>query len=102
MKLFSDKELTQEVKDLDFGIVLAGDTKKIEYYLFNDTVADVVDLKASVNKVDGAEKDVEIVSCPETIKAKESAKIEFSWTPAVTLKKGLKTNLNLNFYELYE
>ncbi len=97
MKLFADKELTKPVEDLDFGIVLAGDTKKVEFYLYNDSVADVVELKPSVDNAD-----VKVLSFPSELKSKSTAKIEFSWSPSITLKKGLKTELSLNFYELYE
>lgn len=97
MKLYADAELTKEVKDLDFGIVLAGDVKKVEFYLFNDTVANVVELKPSVDNTE-----VAVISHPTEIKSNTSAPIVFSWAPSITLKKGLRTQLNLKFFELYE
>jgi len=97
MKIFADKELTKQVEDLDFGIVLAGDTKKIVFYLHNDSSADVVEIKPTVSN-----KDVLVLACPSELKQGESNSIEFSWTPEITLKKGLKTALDLNYYELYE
>jgi len=97
MKIYADKELTKEVADLDFGIVLAGETKTLELYLFNDTVADVVELNPSVDN-----KEVAVLSFSKEIKSKQSAPIVFSWTPELTMKKGLKTSLNLKFFELYE
>ena len=97
MKLYSDIDLTKEVKTLDFGIVLAGDTKKIEYYLYNDALADVVELEPSVEQ-----KDVTVVAYPQELKSHGKASIIVSWTPAITLKQGLKAQLNLKFYELYE
>jgi hypothetical protein len=97
MKLFKDKDLTQQTDTLDFGIVLAGDTKTIEYYLQNETEAEVVEIKPIVENTE-----VKIVSFPENLKSKEVIKVAFSWSPTITLKRGLKSALNLNFFELYE
>jgi len=96
VKIYKTQGLTEEVKELDFGITLAGDTKETEYYLYNDTEADVIDLKATVEN-----PEVIIKECPQTIKSKTTGTIIFSWTPSLTLKRGLKTQLNLKFFELY-
>jgi len=98
MKIYSDPSLQDkyEVKDLDFGIVLAGDTKKITYYLYNETEAEVVELKASVENTE-----VKIIDCPTGLKSKTSSSVSFEWSPSITIKKGLKTQLNLKFFELY-
>jgi hypothetical protein len=96
MKIFKDASLKEEVKDLDMGIVLAGDTKQVTYYLYNDTDAEVVELKPVI---DNAE--VKVVSCPSTLKSKESAPAVFEWTASITVKRGLRTQLNLKFFELY-
>lgn len=99
MILYSDKGLTNKIDDIDFGIVLAGDTKKIELYLLNDSSAEVVDIKPFLENSEASE--IKILSFPEKLSANQSGKIELSWTPSVTLKKGLKTAINFNFYELY-
>lgn len=97
MKIFKDSSLKEEVKDLDMGIVLAGSKKQVTYYLLNDNQeANVVELSASVDN-----KEVYIVSCPKELKSNESATIVFEWTPSLTVKKGLKSSLNLKYYELY-
>ena len=97
MKVYSDVDCTKEAKTLDFGIVLAGDTKKVEYYLYNDTVADIVELEPSIEN-----SEVTIISYPKEMKSHGRASIIVSWAPAITLKQGLKTQLNLKFFELYE
>lgn len=96
MKIYSDSNLTTEIKDLDFGIVLAGATKKVSYWLYNETDAEVVELKPSV-----ANTEVKVLSCPDKVASKSSVEATFEWTPSITIKKGLKTELLLNFYELY-
>lgn len=96
MKIYKDVSLKEEVKDLDFGIVLAGDTKEITYYVHNETEAEVVELKAIVSN-----NEVEVVSCPDSLKSGESASVKFRWTASVSLKRGLRTQLNLKFFELY-
>jgi hypothetical protein len=96
MKLFADKELTKPIEDLDFGIVDAGVEKKIVFYLHNESTADTVEIKPIVDNVE-----VSIVSHPTELKSKETGKIEFSWTPALNVKKGLTASLKINCYELY-
>lgn len=96
MKIYKEKELKEEVTNLDFGITLAGDTKEITFYLYNDSTADVVEIKPTIDNAEVSVKD-----CPTNLGSKQSASIVFAWSPSVTLKQGLKTQLNLKFFELY-
>jgi|WetSurSiteA1Bulk_404760.scaffolds.fasta_scaffold39260_3 hypothetical protein len=98
MKIFKDAQLTEEVQTLDFGIVDAGDTKEFTYYLYNDSPGDVVQLKAELSN-----KEVLVIKTPsDTLKSKASTPIVFSWTPPITIKKGLKSEIKLKYYELYQ
>jgi hypothetical protein len=96
MKIFKDSTLKEEVIDLDFGITLAGETKEIIYYLYNETEADVVDIKASVES-----PEVDIKSYPNALKSATSAPITFAYSPSISIKRGLKTPLSLKYFELY-
>jgi len=87
----------QEINTLDFGIVEVGDTKKITCYLENDAPAEVVDI---VIKLDHSE--VKLVSQPDTLQAAEKQHIEFSWSPTLKEKKGLKTTVTVQASELYK
>jgi len=96
MKIFKDKELKEEVQLLDLGIVRAGESKRYSYYLLNDSAAYLIDL---VYKV--IHPEVKILKAPNAIKAKEAEEIIVEWNPAVTLKEGLKTNLEITGSELW-
>jgi len=97
MKIYSDVDCTKEVKTLDFGIVLAGDTKKVEYYLYNDSVADIVELEPIIENAE-----VSLISYPKELKAHAKSSISIAWAPSLTLKQGLKAKLDFKYFELYE
>ena len=96
MRLFEDKSLTKEAKTVDFGIVLAGDTKRVTYYLFNETSAEAVEIKPTADN-----PEVSIISCPTTLKSKEVDSITLEQKASVSIRKGLKTSLNFKFFESY-
>jgi len=97
MKLYEDKARTKEVTGVNFGIVLAGDTKKVKYHLHNETSADVVEIKPTLDN-----KEVKIINFPIELKANQSSEVVFEWTASITIKKGLRTELSLKFFELYD
>ena len=97
MKIYSDVDCTKEVKTLDFGIVLAGDTKKAEFYLYNDSTADIVELEPIIENAE-----VSLVTYPKELKAHSKAVITLAWAPSLTLKQGLKAKLDFKYFELYE
>jgi len=97
MKLYKDKELTEEEEVLDLGIVTAGDSKTYTYYLKNDTKQDLTDLKFSI-----PHSEVEILRSPEKIEAWGVAEIVIKWSPSITLKKALLTELNIKGFEIYK
>jgi len=96
MKLFEDKLLTKEVTSVDMGIVLAGDTKRSVFYLYNDTLAECVEIVPVISN-----KEVKILKCPSKLQSKQVGDIELEWAPALNIKKGLKTEINFKYFELY-
>ena len=96
MKIFKDSSLKEETKELDFGIVLAGDTKKITYWLYNDTEAEVVEIVPVVEN-----KEVIVTNYSKSLKTKTSTPITFEWTASISVKRGLKSQFSLKFFELY-
>ena len=85
MKLFRDKELTEEISDINFGIVVAGESKSFTYYLYNEKLGRAVNIKTVIEN-----NEVQVTKAPETLQAKESAEIELTWTPSITLEQGLR------------
>ena len=59
MKIFADPELKKELKILDLGIVQAGDSKDYTFYVHNDFVADLKELKFTNNN-----EEIKILSNP--------------------------------------
>lgn len=96
MKIFKDKELTQEVLEVDLGIVPAGETKEYIFYLLNDTAALLKDLVTEIPN-----KEVTMIKSPVVMQPKESAELIFSWSPSITLKQGLKTVVSIAGIELW-
>jgi len=95
MKLLNTQN--QDVKSIDLGIVEAGTTKEYTYTLFNDTIADAIEIKIEIPN-----PEVAITSSPKELKANTRAPLILKWSPSLTLKKGLKTVFKLTGKELYK
>ena len=95
MKILNKEE--QEIDRLDLGIVVAGESKEYEYYLYNDTIAEAIDLKVEVPN-----KEVEVLESPKTLASKTKGLVKIKWSPSVTLKQGLQTVIKLSGAELYK
>ena len=96
MKIFLDKELFKEVILLDLGIVIAGETKEYEFYLYNEKKCKLVDLKfVCINK------EIFINKAPIEMEKEEITKLILKWSPSVTLKEGLSTTINITGGEIY-
>ena len=96
MQIFSDPELTNQIIDLDLGIVDAGTSKNFVFYLHNETDAQLVDIVIKCNH-----PEVSVVRSPTTLEAKGSAAFEVTWSPEVTVKQGLHTEVSLSAHELW-
>lgn len=96
MKLYKDKELTQIVESLDLGVLEAGKTKQYVYFIYNDTPAELTKIKIEVSH-----KEVKIVNPIEYLKPNGIGSLVLEWSPSITLKEGLKTELNISASEIY-
>ena len=96
MKIYKDASLTKPVDILDLGIVQADDSKEYLFYVYNDTKADLKNLKFKISH-----KEVEILDAPKTIDSKSLAKLKIKWSPSLTLKEGLKTKIEIKGVELW-
>jgi len=96
MKLYKDENLTQETNDLDLGIVSAGNSKDFIFYLYNDVKAELTELSFTLTN-----SEVKVIEAPKILQFGEKGILKIRWTPSITLKQGLKTDLVINGYELY-
>lgn len=97
MKLYKDKELNNEIFEVFFGELMAGNTKEYEFYVYNDSEAYLKDLSFKIDN-----KEVNITSFPLTLEPFSSSKLVIEWTPSATTKTGLKEKLKIEGTEVYK
>lgn len=102
MKIFIDEKLTSEIKDnvIDFGIVAAGSPKKFIFYVFNNSEAELDDLKFDVEQ-NITEREIKILEAPVIIRANSVGKLVIEVNPSITLKQGIKAQLKITGIELW-
>lgn len=96
MKIFTDKTLKEEIEVLDLGIVPAGETREFTFFLLNDSDAFLQDLRFNTEN-----PEIKITQSPLSMEARSTKPLTLSWTPSVTLKKGLKTKLSVIGTEIW-
>lgn len=95
---FKDKELKEPIDDkIEFGKVKAGEIKEMDVYIFNSSVYPYEEMTFSVEH-----KEVKILSAPNEMLEKTSAKIVLQWHPTVDVKRGLRTSLKTEGYQVVD
>lgn len=98
IKIFKNKELTEEIKDeiFHFGIVPAGETKRITFWILNVSPAYVKELEFSFEH-----EEVKIIEAPKELFPNENKELTIEWAASVTIKKGLKLPFKINGQAYY-
>lgn len=86
----------EEIKEVDFGIVEAGDKKSVKVILKNDTNAEVVKIKIFAN-----DSEVKIEDFPKVLNPHAEGLLVISYEPDIDIKRGLKTTINVTGQEIY-
>ena len=95
-KIYTDKELQNLVDDpINLGKLKAGNTKQFTFYVYNSSVNPYEELAFSVDH-----KEVTVISAPTELTEKVSKAIVLEWSPSVDVKRGLKTRLKIEGYEV--
>jgi hypothetical protein len=95
-KIFTDEELQNPTDSpILLGKVKAGDIKQFTFYVYNSSVNPYEELNFDVDH-----KEVTVISAPTEMDEKSSAKLILEWKPSVDVKRGLKTNLKIEGYEV--
>lgn len=95
-KVFIDRDLTKEIKGpIDLGKLKAGQVKKYEFYVFNDSIHPYEEMDFLVD-----DPEVQVISHPEELSEKASSLFTLEWKPSVDIKKGLKTQLEIQGYKV--
>jgi hypothetical protein len=97
MKIFTDVACLTEVSTLDLGIVPAGEVKQFEFYVKNPTKAYLRELQFSTSH-----NEIAILTAPKDLNPEQSGRLLVEWSPSVTLKEGLKTQLLINGKEIWQ
>ena len=95
-QIFADKELTKKIESpINLGKLKVGEEKEFTYYVFNSSMNPYEELEFSVDH-----KEVEVLSSPEDMEEKSSAKVVLKWKPSVDIRRGLKTSLKIEGFEV--
>ena len=93
---FEDKELTKPIESpIDLGKLKAGEEKEYTYYVFNASVDPYEELDFSVDH-----EEVTVISSPTEMEEKSSAKIILKWKPSIDVKRGLKTSIKVEGFQV--
>ena len=85
-----------ELKEINFDLVEVGKTKTLNYLILNDEDCEISDIKVITES-----KEVTIIS-PKILGPFETDKIDFSWTPTLEVKKGLKTKFTIEATQIWK
>ena len=106
MKIFRDKELTDEVEnnEIKLGIIDVGDVKTFEFWLLNDTPDELTKLTYKLKKIDRKTNEVtqeiseeaKVISAPEGLKSQASDSIIIEYAALVTIERGLRVQLHFD------
>jgi hypothetical protein len=97
MKMYTDPELKNEMKSINFGIVDAGTCKDLKVYILNDSDAMLTNLKFQLPVIEG----LIIVDAPITIQSKQKAVLTLKWCPTMKFKQALVVTLGISGDEVY-
>ena len=98
MKIFTDANMVNEIhnKELDLGIVSAGEVKEFSFWALNETDANLKNMRFSTDHAE-----VEILKFPVELPPHTNGKLVLKWSPSITLKQGLRTTLRIQAQELW-
>jgi hypothetical protein len=96
MKFYNAENSTAPIEELDLGTVEAGKTKDFQFFIHNDSEAFLDKIEISTDS-----SEVKIISAPKTLKANEKVSFFVQYSPSITLKQGLKTNIKISAYEIW-
>jgi len=98
MKIYKDKEMTEEIENdtFELGIVPAGEIKRFTFWVYNDSPAHLKNLQFIIGH-----DEVKILEAPIELIAQAIGELIIEWKPSITLKEGLKTPLRIKGIELW-
>ena len=93
-KIFKDGDRKERIEFIDLGIIPAGEVKKYELYVLNDSELYCQKLHFKVENQMGEQ--VKVLQCPETMNPGDFEKVIIEWTARADLIKSLKANFNIS------
>lgn len=102
VKLYEDKDLSFMIETLDLKVVPAGESKRFTFWVLNDSEANIKDLQFDILGENGSQHpEVEIIESPEELTPHAVGELIIEWSPSVTLKEGLKAQVEISGKELW-
>lgn len=93
-KIFKDGDRKERIEFIDLGVIPAGETKRYEIYVLNDSE---LYCKKLIFKVDNQMgEDVKVLQAPETMNSGTFEKVIIEWTARADLIKSLRGNFNIS------
>lgn len=96
MKIYKDRTLRTEVGGIDFGVVEAGESKTITYFLLNDTGTRVINLEIAASN-----KEILVGEYPKNLDKGAVVELKLTWKSSLNVKAGLKAVLDIKGAELW-
>jgi hypothetical protein len=96
MKLYKGKSTTEPIETLVFGEVQAGESKEYSFYIYNDNGTFLKNIEVYVDS-----SEVQVLEKPSTLDKGTFGLLKLAWKPSITLKKGLKTKIQLSGVEVW-
>ena len=95
-KIYEDKELANLLESpILLGKLKAGNTKQYKFYVYNSSVKPYEEMIISVD-----DPEITVISSPTEMDEKSSTEIILEWKPSVDIKRGLKTSIKIEGYEV--
>ncbi len=94
MKILNQNKI--EITEIDFGTVEIGKTATLNYLINNEEECDIEDIRVLTES-----KEI-TVTYPKTLSPFETDKIDFSWTPTLEIKKGLKSKFTIEATQIWK
>lgn len=95
MKLLDSQN--KEITELDFGNVEIDNTKTIVCFLENDSEAFLEQIKIKVSN-----EEVAVSLASSFLDPFKKAKVEFTWTPSLKERKGLKADVSIEVTQIWK
>ncbi len=99
IRIFKDKELTEEIEDFHFGKVEIGKKATVSFYIQNVSRGILENLEISFPTPEG--KQIKVVKMPKVLKQGEVGQLILEWSPSPIFRQGFRTTIQIEGEEVF-